>query len=36
MRATPAIVIEKDGSEKERFEGVVQREQLESAIKKYL
>jgi thioredoxin 1 len=36
LRATPTIVIEKDGSEKERFEGVVHREQLESAIKKYL
>jgi thioredoxin 1 len=36
LKATPTIVIEKDGSEKERFEGVVHREQLESAIKKYL
>lgn len=36
LRVTPTIVIEKDGSQKERFEGVVHREQLESAIKKYL
>jgi thioredoxin 1 len=36
LKVTPTIVIEKDGSEKERFEGVVHREQLEGAIKKYL
>jgi thioredoxin 1 len=36
LRVTPTIIIEKDGSVKERFEGVVHREQLESAIKKYL
>jgi hypothetical protein len=33
---TPTVIIEKDGVVKERFEGVVHREQLEGAIKKYL
>jgi len=36
LKVTPTTIIEKDGSVKERFEGVVHREQLESAIKKYL
>jgi len=36
LKVTPTIIIEKDGSVKERFEGVVHREQLEGAIKKYL
>ncbi|WAC04523.1 MAG: thioredoxin family protein [Methanoregula sp.] len=36
LKVTPTIVIEKDGIQKERFEGMVQREQLEGAIKKYL
>jgi thioredoxin 1 len=36
LKVTPTIVIEKDGLQKERFEGVVHREQLEGAIKKYL
>ena len=36
LRVTPTIIIEKDGAVKERFEGVVHREQLEGAIRKYL
>jgi thioredoxin 1 len=36
LKVTPTIIIEKDGSVKERFEGVVHREQLEGAIRKYL
>ncbi|MGD1004370.1 MAG: thioredoxin family protein [Methanoregulaceae archaeon] len=36
LKATPTIIIEMDGAVKERFEGVVHREQLEKAIKKYL
>jgi thioredoxin 1 len=36
LKVTPTIVIEKDGLQKERFEGVVHLEQLEGAIKKYL
>jgi thioredoxin 1 len=36
LKATPTIIIEKDGSVRERFEGVVHREQLEGAIRKYL
>ena len=36
LKVTPTIIIEKDGLMKERFEGVVHREQLEGAIKKYL
>jgi thioredoxin 1 len=36
LRVTPTTVIEKDGQVVERFEGVVHREQLEDAIRKYL
>ncbi|HDR73444.1 MAG TPA: thioredoxin [Methanoculleus sp.] len=36
LRVTPTIVILEDDEVKERFEGVVHREELESAIKKYL
>ena len=36
LRVTPTIVIIKDGKVVERFEGVVHREQLEDAIRKYL
>lgn len=36
LRVTPTIVILKDEQVVERFEGVVHREQLEEAIKKYL
>ena len=36
LKVTPTILILRDGEVKERFEGVVQREQLESTLKKYL
>ena len=36
LLVTPTIVIIKDGKVVERFEGVVHREQLEDAIRKYL
>jgi thioredoxin 1 len=36
LRVTPTIVIIKDGNMVERFEGVVHREQLEEAVRKYL
>ncbi|HON81920.1 MAG TPA: thioredoxin family protein [Methanoregulaceae archaeon] len=36
LRVTPTTLILKDGQVVERFEGVVHREQLEDAIKKYL
>lgn len=36
LKVTPTIVILVNGDEKARFEGVVQREELESAIKTYL
>ena len=36
LKVTPTIVVTRDGEVKERFEGVVQREQLESTLKKYL
>jgi thioredoxin 1 len=36
LKVTPTIILEKDGSVKERFEGVVHREQLEQVIRKYL
>ena len=36
LRVTPTIVILKDEQVVERFEGVIHREQLEDAIKKYL
>jgi len=36
LKVTPTIVVIWDGEVKERFEGVVQREQLESTLKKYL
>jgi thioredoxin 1 len=36
LKATPTILIIRDGEEKERFEGVVFAEQLETVLKKYL
>lgn len=36
LTATPTILVLVDGVQKERFEGVVQAEQLESVLKKYL
>ena len=36
LKVTPTIVVVKDGEVKERLEGVVHREQLESTLKKYL
>ncbi|HEX3001690.1 MAG TPA: thioredoxin family protein [Methanoregula sp.] len=36
LKATPTILVLIDGVVKERFEGVVHREQLESVLKKYL
>jgi len=36
LKVTPTILIIKDGKVAERFEGVVYREQLEDAIRKYL
>jgi len=36
LKATPTIIILVDGNVKERFEGVVHVEQLDSALKKYL
>ncbi len=36
LKVTPTIVVVKDGEVKERFEGVVHREQLETTLKKYL
>lgn len=36
LKVTPTIVTVKDGVVKERLEGVVHREQLESTLKKYL
>ncbi|MDD5025313.1 MAG: thioredoxin family protein [Methanoregula sp.] len=36
LKVTPTIIVIRDGEVKERFEGVVQREQLESTLKKYL
>jgi thioredoxin 1 len=36
LKVTPTIIALVDGEEKERFEGVVHVEQLESALKKYL
>jgi len=36
LRVTPTILILKDGSVVERFEGVVHREQLEEAILRHL
>ena len=36
LKVTPTILIIKDGKVAERFEGVVHREQLEDAIRKYL
>jgi thioredoxin 1 len=36
LRVTPTIVILQDDELKDRFEGVIHREELESAIKKYL
>ena len=36
LKATPTIIVLAGGVEKERFEGVVHVEQLESALKKYL
>jgi thioredoxin 1 len=36
LKATPTILVMSDGVIKERFEGVIHAEQLESALKKYL
>jgi len=36
LKATPTILVLKDGTVRERFEGVVQAEQLEAVLKKYL
>jgi thioredoxin 1 len=36
LKVTPTIIIIKDGEIKQRFEGVVHREQLEEAIRKNL
>lgn len=36
LKVTPTILLIKDGTVVERFEGVVHREQLEDAIRKYL
>jgi thioredoxin 1 len=36
LKVTPTIVVIKDGVVKERLEGVVHSEQLESTLKKYL
>jgi thioredoxin-like negative regulator of GroEL len=36
LTATPTILILKDGTVADRFEGVVHAEQLESVLKKYL
>jgi thioredoxin 1 len=36
LRVTPTILILEDEDVKERFEGVIHREELEDAIKKYL
>ncbi len=35
LKVTPTLVVIKDGEVKERLEGVVHREQLESTLKKY-
>ena len=36
LRVTPTLVILVNGEEKERFEGLVHREELEAAVRKYL
>jgi thioredoxin 1 len=36
LRVTPTILILKDGNVVERFEGVVHREQMEEAVRRYL
>jgi thioredoxin 1 len=36
LKATPTILVIQDGVVKERFEGVVHAEQLETVLKKYL
>ncbi|MEN6443705.1 MAG: thioredoxin family protein [Methanoregula sp.] len=36
LKVTPTIIVIQDGTVKERMEGVVHREQLETALKKYL
>jgi thioredoxin 1 len=36
LKATPTILVIRDGVVKERFEGVVHAEQLETVLKKYL
>jgi thioredoxin 1 len=36
LKVTPTIVVLVDGMAKEKLEGVVHREQLESTLKKYL
>jgi thioredoxin 1 len=36
LRVTPTIIILKNGEEKRRFEGLVHREELETALREYL
>ena len=36
LKVTPTIIVVNDGEVKERLEGVVHREQLETTLKKYL
>jgi thioredoxin 1 len=36
LKVTPTTLVIRDGELKERFEGVVHREQLEEAIRRYL
>jgi thioredoxin 1 len=36
LKATPTILVIRDGNVVERFEGVVHAEQFEAAVKKYL
>jgi thioredoxin 1 len=36
LRVTPTIIILEDGKEKERFQGVIHKEELEKTVKKYL
>ena len=36
LRVTPTILILRNGEERRRFEGLVHREELEEAVRKYL
>jgi thioredoxin 1 len=36
LKATPTIIVLTDGTVRERFEGVIHAEQLETVLKKYL